>query len=144
MQNLFCRKWLILCALLSANQSLATVEKDDSPTGQTFSIQIENIVLNSHKVNIGFVKPRLTGIDDVSGILHLVGDPELPVIRFFLDGDGEISVTSDSSPEFVSLPQGNLLYPSQEAVPKIKGQERIFTKNDAAYNVDKFFPARFT
>lgn len=107
-------------------------------TGQiTLDIEIEGLDMMPARLNgEDFLTLRLRGVGDFGAIKYSVGDPELPVVRFFAEGD----VVVEAGPKFQSgvLKDRIKVRPSQPSWSKSDSRSPPFMMNTSSYLTDSF------
>src|SRR5688572_24230717 len=67
------------------------IDRRDDRTHYRF--QVDGIAFTKVQIeNQEFLRARLSGVDGYEGVLYEVGRPELPVIRFYIEGEGELRI----------------------------------------------------
>lgn len=79
---------------------------------------------------IEFKRAALLGVDGYTGVDFKIGSPEVPVIRFYADGD--VTVAAGAQDRAGKFGRGQRLFPNQESRSK-SALPPPFAMNDAAY-----------
>lgn len=111
----------MICAWSLAVYAQVSVKK--TTTGLEYDFEIEGFKVREEVVDKEkFQKITLQGVEDFAGVYHKKGEVELPVIRFFVNGPGEIQIVPTDNKEEGASPLviRNFLRAS-DAVPKIPG-----------------------
>lgn len=109
----------------------------NEPGQITFDIEIEGLDMMPARLNgEDFLTLRLRGVGDFGAIKYSVGDPELPVVRFFAEGD----VVVEPDPKFQSGVLKDLMRvrPSQPSWSKSESRSPDFVMNTSSYLRDAF------
>lgn len=87
-----------------------------------------------------FSKAALVGVDGYEAILYGKGDPEIPVLRFFVDGEGDVVVTPGAADDIATRHVPIRIRPSLDSVLKVPGAkaELVFS---GRYSSDAFEPS---
>lgn len=125
---------LMAAATLLAPAAFAKVSVSTQGNVTTMRFVVDDITFkgapNPQKSGLALKKAHLIGVDGYEGITFEIGAPEVPVIRFYADGD--VSVQMDSQTKAGHLNQAERLAPSQP--PHSKSAEApAFVMNTAAY-----------
>lgn len=114
-----------------------TIRKLDNAT--TYDFKVSDIAFEKVELNeVNYLKPVLKGLDGYDGVLFKVGQPELPVIRFFIDGNGPISIKPGAE-KIVKLSK-TPIKPSVLSVPKCPGLRPDFAIDSVSYSAKSFRP----
>jgi hypothetical protein len=86
-----------------------------------------------------FLKATFDGVKGYEAIAYAVGKPEIPVIRFYVNGGEEgIVVSSPDAKNSVSTQLSMPVVPNQAAVAKRANVKKLFSMNGAAYSENRF------
>jgi hypothetical protein len=130
---------LVLTGLSEAHASIAITPKNNLII---YQIDIEGVEVG--KINVWgeeFSKVSLKGVEGYEGVVYDVGRPGVPVVRFYVEGEGEIIVLPGADFEEMEKAE-NLLYPFQKSLAKVRGGPTAFFFNKAAYDEDEFSPKK--
>ena len=108
-----------------------------------YLVDIEGVdVVNLKEAGRSFQKLKLKGVEGHQGIHYQVGAPELPVLRFLLIGDIEISDSQWARSQARRAKLSSPLYPAQASRVKLKGAQHEFSYDQAVYSQRSFYPHR--
>ncbi len=124
-----------LCIVLS--QSYAGVVRYQDGDSTIYNFKIDDIKLE----NIGskYVRAKLMGVSSHDGIFYKEGFPEIPVIRFYVEG-------LDVDVDFPKREKGGRnrlareIIPSQKPLEKRRGASNPFLRNDQFYSKNVMWP----
>lgn len=119
-------------AVLSAVMVLTAWDAQASVvrTAERMQITIDDVAFTSSRFT-GFRQARLVGVDDLQATTVEVGEPELPVLRFYVDGDIRVRLGDDLIEAKI---QGDEpLVPVQPSRVKTPGQTQAIFINQQAY-----------
>lgn len=126
--------------LLGSVPVLAKVDVEKTDNTTIFNVVLDDVSFEPVALdNKQFERAVLRGVDGFEGIVYRVGEPELPVVRLFVDDVDSLQVETFGTiePKMLSFPALPLV-PVQESPEKIYGAFREFTMNLETYNQDRF------
>lgn len=138
----FSRLGIFLLAFLAA-ASPGTVQITKSTTGTDYLFIVDRVTLDPAETFEGetFIKVRFDGITGFEGLVADEGKPEIPAIRFYVDGDGAI-VVSEGERDGVWGGSSNRgrVRPYQPSQPKRYTVPPVPVLDRAAYQSTELFP----
>jgi hypothetical protein len=85
---------------------------------------------------------QLVGAEGHEGLLYEEGMPAIPVVRFYVEGEGRIAVSLESTKATSTFHLTADLVPVQPSAPKIRGAVVSFHRNKAAYARNRQYPVQ--
>lgn len=132
--------WLFFAISVDA---IAKVDINKDQGEDIYSVSIEDIIFKKAIVDQReFVVPTLKGIDGYEGVLFKEGNPEIPVVRFYIETQLGDDVRIDIAKGYSThrLDEGLEIKPVQPSRPKIKGATVDFVINEKLYGSHEFYP----
>lgn len=141
-RTMLCEGLFAALALCVASQARATVEIERAPGKAVFKFHLDDVHFDRVIVEgQAFVKATLKGVDGYEGVRFQEGKPELPVVRFFVDGSGPVTVEMNAGERQRSFLLDAPALPSILSLPKIAGAKRQLKLVKSAYDDAKLQPA---
>jgi hypothetical protein len=133
----------IFC-LISCAQTFADVVITPYGNQLIYTVTVDGLIpVRKTIAKQQFVDIGLKGISpQYRGIVYRPGQPALPVVRFYVEGDIDINLSEN--PETFGLPTGfqNLpVVPNQLPLVKLPSARETFSFDQKFYSTDAFFPA---
>jgi hypothetical protein len=129
------RSCLVLAGALGAGAASAAVTKAERVDATVWSVEVEDVTLEATSSEQA-ARLRLIGVDGYEGVRYVVGQPELPVVRFFVEGDVRVTAEPSRSDKVTLL--GRELVAVQAPVAKRPGAKRSSVRDAAVYARDAF------
>lgn len=117
--------WIATLIAMAVNAQ-AAVQR----TADAMHITIEGVEIANSRYP-GYKQARLLGVDEIEAVAGNVGDPELPVLRFYVDGDIRIQIGDEH--RYSRLTDAEPLVPVQPSRIKRPGLTASLVKNKSAY-----------
>ena len=131
--------FLQLALISSAAIAKVTIENDSNTT--VTKVHVEGVTLAKTTLeSSSFATLKLKGIEGFEAIDYQIGKPQIPVLRFFVDGLPTVSFSDAGSPK--SIISGLKVLPNQPSRVK-KPNEKVAVVFDAAFYREKsakYFP----
>jgi hypothetical protein len=133
LMKMLCIQLLCIATIAQAKVSILRTENET-----VYTFQIEGVEFSRSRVmGNDFLRAHLRGVgDEFAAIKYEVGHPELPVIRFIVEGDVEVEVTD--TVKTGSLKSKLRLKPSQRSWSKSSEYPPLFSMDSKAYESDGF------
>lgn len=128
-------KSLIIMGLVAGGApALAKVDVATRGTQTTYDFHLDGLATKEVAIEgQAFVKAALTGAEGYEAVRFREGEPEIPVVRFFVDGAGEVDVTLvGDEPRSVIRP-GYPALPGILSAAKLAGARPRVVRDRAAY-----------
>src|SRR3989344_4151218 len=133
---------LFVVAALVGNYAQAKVDVIPGRGHTIYQVNIDKVTFRDAEAGgKKFQQAKLVGVDGYEGILYVEGNPELPVVRFLVDGESA-NVTVGGAQKMALPKRGIPLKPVLASAAKIRGAKAIFKFNAKAYKANAFVPAR--
>lgn len=130
-----------LATVLSA--AYASVEVEPLPDRTLYRFHLENPTFAQLEIDgVPLWKASLPGAYPFAAVLYEMGRPELPAVRFFVDGEGKISIRVGEPVDLPAPEEGFRLKPAIPPVSKgapSPGPKLFFDEN--VYEIDELQPA---
>lgn len=134
---------IVTLGLFLLNVSHSAVTKVNYGSYTKYTVDIEGVDVTSiTEANQKFQKLTLKGVHGYQGIHYQVGSPQIPVLRFLVRGDVEISDNIFSRSAKQSAKLETMLYPVQASRVKLKGAKHEFSLNNDVYASRAAYPAK--
>ena len=132
---------VLASVFLFSGAARGTVTVDKAPESTIYHFHIDKVVPAKFEIHgQAFHTVTLSGVEGYEAIRFEEGEPELPVIRFFVLGDGDIKIVAKPStreqPRHTDLPW----LPSIAPIKKIAGAQTV-VKSGRGYYTDASLPS---
>jgi len=140
-------KFIAMALGFSSLSVVARVVLKEKDNQEIRDVYVNAVAFETVKNDYGesFLKPVIRGVERYLAYESAgYGEPDLPVLRFYVDGDAEVTVNDDevSNKSVKSSPAGLKVYPAQPSLVKIKGKVPSFEYNKDVYSSSSFLPSK--
>lgn len=127
---------------LPAQASVTETPGKTASVPRSVSIQIDGITLDQVQIlGRSFATMKLEGIRGFEGIHYHPGHPALPVVRFYVDGEGQVSARFRSD-RMLTATSAFPYAPAQDPIEKLPHPQRKFRADPDVYGADSFLKDR--